>query len=78
MGGNKDMEDTRENPHYMAVDEGLADIVLLSRKDIEKSRSEIKQLDMKVYTLETKLNYQTNDEKEKIRREQKNAEEKMH
>lgn len=54
---NKDGEETREynNPYANAVDDNLADVVLLSQGEIEKFRTEIKQLRIEVDDLQSRI-----------------------
>ena len=47
------------------------------RLDIENARNALKALEMKVYSLDNKLLYQETDERKRLEKEQKLAEEKM-
>ena len=52
----KEGEEIRDyNPYANAVDENLADVVLLSQNEIEKFRSEIKQLRLEVEDLQNRI-----------------------
>ena len=53
----KEGEENRDynNPFATAVDENLADVVLLSQDEIEKFRSEIKQLRIEVDDLQGRI-----------------------
>ena len=56
LSRNTGGEDLREiNAAALAIDDGLANFVLLSRNEIEKFRSEIKQLKIEVEDLQEKI-----------------------
>ena len=52
----KEGEESKDfNPYGNAVDENLADVVMLSQSEIEKFRSEIRQLRLEVGDLQSRI-----------------------